>query len=109
MKPYRLRDTARVDVTATFDYFLELEVHLAEGFQADLLKNLAHIEQYPSTGSPRHSNLWSRGARASKLRFWLFNQLPYAIFYVERDTWIDIVRVLHQASDIPQHLKSKSS
>jgi toxin ParE1/3/4 len=109
MKVYRLRDAARVDITEVLDYFLDIEEHLAAQFRADLQSNIERVQEYPGTGSPRYSHLWARGARASKLRFWLLSQFPYAIFYVERDTWIDIVRVLHQASDIPQHLKNKTS
>jgi toxin ParE1/3/4 len=101
MKAYRLRDA--------FDYFLDIEEHLAEQFRGDLQAAIAHIQRHPGTGSPRYSHLWARGARASKLRFWLLSQFPYAIFYVERDTWIDIARVLHQAADIPQHLKNQTS
>jgi toxin ParE1/3/4 len=107
MKTYRLRNVARVDVTAAFDYFFGIEEHLAEQFQADLEASISHIQMNPGTGSPRYSKLWPRSGRVSKLRFWLLTQFPYSIFYVEHEDWIDVVRVLHQASDIPQHLKNK--
>jgi plasmid stabilization system protein ParE len=57
MKAYRLRDAARVDVTEAFDYFLDIEEHLAAQFQADLRTSIEHIQQHPGTGSPRYSNL----------------------------------------------------
>jgi plasmid stabilization system protein ParE len=76
MKTHRLRDAARVDITTAFDYFSDIEFHLAEQFQADLEASIAHLQGYPGTGSPRYSKLWPRSGRVSKLRFWLLSQFP---------------------------------
>ena len=62
---------------------------------------LDHIERHPATGSMRYtvSNV------KPPLRFWTLNHFPYAVFYFAHSDHIDIVRVLHQSADIPQHLQ----
>ena len=35
----------------------------------------------------------------------MLKRFPYAVFYIERDAYIEVVRVLHQHSDIPVRLQ----
>jgi toxin ParE1/3/4 len=35
------------------------------------------------------------------LRFWPLKRYPYFVFYLERETHIDVWRVLHAERDIP--------
>lgn len=100
MKPSRLREAALVDIEQALDYYFEHAEHMVEAFGEAVLAGRRHIEQHPGTGSPRYA---AQG-KAEALRFWLLHRFPYAIFYVERGDFIDIVRVLHQASDIPTQL-----
>ena len=116
MKPSRLREAALNDIDGALDYYLEHAAHMIEPFSQALLGAQRHIEESPGSGSPRYSGHWSAIGEAPEasqtsaqratpvLRFWLLAQFPYAIFYVERHDFIDIARVLHQASDIPNHL-----
>jgi toxin ParE1/3/4 len=94
MKSYRLREAALGDIDLALDYF-----------QNELLAAIAQIQAFPGMGSPRYAQHWLENAPLLPLRFWLTKRFPYAIFYFEHNLHIEIVRVLHQASDIPQHLK----
>jgi len=100
MKPSRLREAALEDIDQALDYYFEFAEHTVDAFSAAILDARRHVEQHPGTGSPRYSE----EGQAEVLRFWLLTRFPYAIFYIERDDFIDIVRVLHQASDIPTQL-----
>jgi toxin ParE1/3/4 len=86
-------------------YFDVADLQLAERFRDAVGDALAHIERHPSTGSTRHSVSDAQ----PPLRFWTINKFPYAVFYFAHlqhpDPHIHIVRVLHQASDIPHHLQ----
>ncbi len=39
------------------------------------------------------------------LRSWILTGFPYTLFYVERENHVDIIRLLHQHSDIPIQLQ----
>lgn len=70
-----------------------------------------HIARHPGTGSPRYARGKARTPKPAHagLRFWLLTHFPFAIFYIERDTHIDIVRVLHQSSNLQHHLNNPES
>ena len=61
---------------------------------------LQHIAQHPGTGSRRYANASS----IEGLRFWTLRHFPFAVFYAEHPHHIAVLRVLHQSSDLPQHL-----
>ena len=42
------------------------------------------------------------------LRFMLLEHFPYAIFYIERTHYIDVIRILHQRREIPTLLLVES-
>ncbi len=77
------------------------DADLAERLLEEINAAFLHIANLPGTGSPRYA----KRSDIKGLRFWLLDQFPYSVFYVERSDSIDIIRLLHQASDIPQHLK----
>ena len=94
------------DLEQAFAYYFDVaNLQLAERFRDAVGDALTHIERHPSTGSTRHSVSDAQ----PPLRFWTPNKFPYAVFYFAHlqhlDPHIHIVRVLHQASDIPQHLQ----
>jgi toxin ParE1/3/4 len=103
MKPYRLREKALIDVTDAADHYIEIPEELAHGFSEELLDALGHVSRLAGTGSPRYSELLPRDPDNQPLRFWLLSRFPYAVFYVERGDHIDVIRVLHQASNIPRY------
>ena len=101
MKPVQPRAAAEVDVGNAFDhYWTQGGRPLAERFLDAYDAALVHIAEHPGTGSPRHA----RALRINKLRFWTLTHFPFSVFYVEQADHIDVLRVLHQTSDIPQHL-----
>jgi toxin ParE1/3/4 len=91
---------AEADVDQAISYYLaEASFDVAVRFVAAYEDAITHIRRFPGTGSPRYADLCNN----AELRFWTLDRFPYAVFYIERDSFIDIVRVLHQASDIPAH------
>jgi len=102
VKPIQPRAAAEDDVGHAFDhYWIQGGRPLAERFLDAYDAALAHIAQHPGTGSPRHA----RAIRIKNLRFWTLTRFPFSVFYVEHADRIDVLRVLHQASNIPHHLQ----
>ena len=58
------------------------------------------IAEQPAIGSPRHAHELGIPGQRSRLA----GEFPYLIFYVERETKIDVWRVLHRARDIPTRM-----
>lgn len=101
MKPHILRLAAERDIERAFAFYLgDASTDAALGFVHEINVALSHIEQHPGTGSPRYGE-W---CDAPGLRLWLLTRYPYAVAYVERDTHVDVLRVLHQHADIPAQL-----
>jgi toxin ParE1/3/4 len=93
------------DLEQAFEYYFDAaNLQVAERFRDAVDEALAHIARHPATGSTRHTV----SDAEPPLRFWTLNKFPYAVFYFADlqglEPYIRIVRVLHQASDIPQHL-----
>ena len=62
---------------------------------------LRGVGEQPASGSPRHAHeLDIPGLRSRSA-----GKFPYLIFYVERETEIDVWRVLHGARDIPARMR----
>ena len=102
MRTHHLNAAAEADLLSAHAYCLkESGADLADRFLFAVEDALEHIGRHPGTGSPRYAN----AADLIGLRFWLVSSFPYAVSYIERDTFIEIVRVLHQASDIPVHIE----
>ena len=96
-----LRASAQADLEAAFNYYFEeANLILAGRFRDEADNAMVHIAEHPGTGSPRHSPAKGKDA----IRFWAVKHFPYSIFYIERPSFIDVFRVLHQASNIPNHL-----
>lgn len=102
MKPSTPTARAEADVDQAISHYLaEASFDVAVRFVAAYDDAITHIRRFPGTGSPRYAEPGDN----AELRFWTLDRFPYAVFYIERDSFIDIVRVLHQASDIPAHLE----
>ena len=101
MKPVQPRAAAETDIDRAFDhYWIQGGYPLAERFLDEYDNALVHIAHHPGTGSPRHA----RVVRVKGMRFWTLSHFPFAVFYVEHPDRIDVLRVLHQSSDLPRHL-----
>lgn len=61
---------------------------------------LTKISRNPAAGSPRHGH----GLHITGLRHWPMRKFPYLIFYLEKDTRIELARVLHGSLDLPSWL-----
>jgi toxin ParE1/3/4 len=97
-----LREAAECDIEGGFDHYLAAAgSEVATAFVLAVDAALAHIAEFPGTGSPRYGELLDTPG----LRFWLVSKFPYVLFYVERENHLDIIRVLHQHSDIPGQLQ----
>lgn len=59
----------------------------------------ARLARRPKAGSPRY------GRVLPGLRFWVLRRHPYLVFYVEQPHFIDVLRVLHSARDLPAALR----
>lgn len=50
-----------------------------------------HISAHPGSGSPRYAIELD----LPDVRFWRLKRFPYLVFYIERETEVDVWRVLH--------------
>lgn len=96
MKRVVRSNRSQLDTDNAFNYYLQQSIPLAARFVDELEVALAHIGQHPGTGSPRYRSELS----IAGLRFWQFHRFPYSIFYIEYEEHIEVIRVLHQSSDI---------
>ena len=101
-KPSRLREEVLFDIDEALNYYATEAPHMVRRFENAVLEARGHVEKFPGTGSKRYLS----GSGADILRFWTLTKFPYAIFYFERADYIEIVRLLHQSSNIPVHLES---
>jgi toxin ParE1/3/4 len=100
VKRIERRVRATQDLEDAFSYYIDnTDVLVAERFLHEVDQAFAHISQHP--GSPRYSHR----PDGEQFRFWTLNRFPYAVFYLERVEYIEIVRVLHPSCDIPSHLE----
>ena len=97
-KPVVLRERARRDIDEAIEHYLtEAGEPVALAF-IDALEDARHrIGEQPASGSLRHAHELDLPG----LRFRTVRKFPYLVFYVERETEIDVWRVLHGARDIP--------
>lgn len=103
MKPCRLRPRAEQDIDeAAMHYALEGGYALGAGFYDAVESALQFMADNPGCGSPRIADLLD----VPGLRVWQIERFPYSIYYFERDTYLDVVRVSHQRMDIPAHLQT---
>jgi toxin ParE1/3/4 len=98
-----LRALADRDVHQAIDYYIgEGAEQAALKFIDALEQALQHIERHPATGSPRYAHELDLPG----LRCWQMKGYPYLVFYVERDDYVDVWRVLHGSRDIPAWMQA---
>ena len=103
MKPIAPSALSESDVDEAVAYYLkEASFDVAERFVDAYDEALWHISRFPRTGSRRYTTTEVE----FELRFWTLNKFPHAVFYRERPDCVEIIRVLHQSSNIPVHLES---
>ena len=102
MKPVFLRVVAERFFEAELDSLVDKgEERTAAGMATALGKLKNAISAHPDSGSPRYANLLDLpGLRHRKL-----GRYAYLVFYVERDTYIDVWQILHARMDILHRLR----
>ena len=104
MKPAVPRERADRDVHEAIAYYAKEAPHVVDDLIDAFESSYNAIGDAPQTGSPRYAT----SLDIPSLRFMLLEQYPYAIFYIERPHYIDVIRVLHQWRDIPTLLLGES-
>jgi toxin ParE1/3/4 len=100
-KPVVRRRRADEDLENAIAYYLsEAGAEIAGDFINRFEDALEKISRHPAIGSPRYGHhLQIVGLRHSPMK-----RFPYLIFYLEKDTHIELARVLHGSMDIPSWL-----
>lgn len=105
VRPVIRRSLADQDVLEAVEYYLqEAGVSVALRFVDAVEKAFQYIRRHPASGSPRYA----LELELPGLRCWPVKRLPYLIFYVERDDYIDVWRVLHGEREIPTWLHGET-
>lgn len=97
-----LRETARRDIDAAIDDYLETAGEAVALRFIDALE-AAHraIGRHPATGSPRYG----RELGLPGLRSRVLSRFPYIVFYLEDARQVSVWRVLHAKRGIPERLR----
>jgi toxin ParE1/3/4 len=105
MKRTVLRQIAEQDVETAFVYYLQVAgTKTATDFIEAIDTAIHYIADSPGAGSTRYGE-W---LEVPELRSWLVQRFPYIIIYVDCAQHIDIVRILHQQTDIPARLNEEA-
>ena len=105
VKPVVLRDRARRDVDEAAEHYLEEAGPAVVGAFIDAVEEVfRHVGQRPASGSPRYAH----DLDISGLRFRSAGKFPCLVFYVERETVVEVWRVLHGTRDIPARMRESN-
>jgi toxin ParE1/3/4 len=98
----KIRPAARRDVSAAVVWYAkEGGAAVARRFVDCVHTAFDRLSGHPSRGSPRYAAICA----LPDLRCMQLKDFPYLVFYMERREWIDVLRVLHAARDIPESLR----
>jgi toxin ParE1/3/4 len=104
-KPVVPREAADRDVEEIIDHYLaEGAASPAAAFVDAFQRALEQISTNPALGSPRYA----LQLRIPGLRVWALKRFPYLVFYVERESIVEVWRVLHVQRDIPRWLQGST-
>ncbi|MGJ0202880.1 type II toxin-antitoxin system RelE/ParE family toxin [Leucobacter sp. gxy201] len=100
-------DQARLEYLSAVAWYAEHSSNdIADRF-IDAMAEASHrIVDYPALGS----DAYSKALPGAVLRFCKARDFPYLLFYIEiaDESRIEVLRVLHERRDIPQHLAASS-
>lgn len=98
IKPVRIRPKADNDLDDHINYIAQDNFNAALRFLEAVESTYTKIGEFPAIGSPRYTHLHL----LENVRVWAIKGFEnHLIFYIERQDYIDIIRVLHSARDIP--------
>lgn len=102
MKPVRVRPCADTEIDALADYIARDSLNAAERFLDAVQETFDLIAEHSGIGSLRYAHLpMLDGLRVIPVSGFE----NHLVFYIERSTYVDVLRVLHGARDIPAALK----
>ena len=105
-KPVRLRERAHDDLDRAVAYYAtEGGADLAERFIDAVQAARDHLAMFPLTGSLR----FAHETGIEELRSWSLRRFPYLVLCLDRDTYVDVLRVLHTRRDVPATLAPRDS
>jgi toxin ParE1/3/4 len=105
VKPAIRSALAEADIEAALGFYLDEAPEAAAGFIAALERAIRQIETHPGSGSPRYA----LDLNIPRLRHWPLRRYPYALFYLEHDARLDVIRCVHLSRDIPASLQEEPS
>ncbi len=101
MKRLVLQRRAMRELVDARAYYRHEAPHMVGEFASTVDAELQYLRQHAATGSPRYGlQLGMPGLRSLPVK-----RFPYVIFFLDQGDHIVVVRVLHQARDIPAHLE----
>ncbi len=101
-KPVVPREQANRDAEEAVVYYLgQGSTKAALAFVNALENAYAHLGRHPLSGSPRYAH----ELNLPDLRAWPVKGYPWLVFYVDRERYIEVWRVLHAERDIPAWLR----
>lgn len=101
MKPVHVRPRADAEIDELADYIASDSLEAAMRFLDAVQQAFARIGEQPGIGSKRYAHL----PLLEGLQVWPVPGFEkHLVFYVERGQYIDVLRVLHGARDIPATL-----
>jgi len=93
------------DLAEARAYYRKEAPHVVSDFALAVDVEMRHLQRNPSTRSPRHGQQIGFAGLLS----WTVKRFPYVIFYIQQTDCVVVIRVLHQAADIPAHLNHSST
>jgi toxin ParE1/3/4 len=100
MKPVSVRPRADQDIDDYAAHIAQDNLDAALRFIDAVQVGFDQISAHPSMGAPRYAHL------IDGLRFWPIPDFPnHLIFYFEQPSYVDVIRVLHGAMDLPTILQ----
>jgi toxin ParE1/3/4 len=102
MKPVRVRPLADSETGYHADYIARDNPDAALRFLDAVQAIYDIIGEHPGIGSTRYAHL----PMLANLRVWPVSGFEkYLVFYIERSDYVDVLRILHAARDIPTVLQ----
>ena len=101
-KSLALNPRADFDIKDVLSHYQAQQAFQAgEAFLFELDRCLKFVQTFPKAGSLRLGHELGR----RNIRTWPMNKFPFLLLYKETQSHVDILRVLHQSSDITRWLK----
>ena len=94
--PVRIRPVADADLEEALDYLAGERPASVAALLDEFERAVERLGQFPRAGSTRIGEL----AEIPALRTLPLDRFPYLLLYLERDDYVDVVRLLHTSRDI---------